>query len=47
MAKRLIPFTDVVTMKKVHGHKNRLMKDKHGEMINKQEAEGMVEQKIP
>lgn len=47
MAKRLTPFTDVVTMKKSHGHKNRLMKDKRGEMINKQEAEGMMGQSIP
>lgn len=47
MAKRLIPFTDIVTMKKSDGHKKRLMKDNHGEMINKQEAEGMVGQKIP
>lgn len=47
MAKRLTPFTDVVTMKESHGHKNRLIKDRYGEMINKQEAEGMMGQKIP
>lgn len=47
MAKRLTAFTDAVTMKKSRGHKNRLMKDKHGEMTNNQEAEGMMGQKIP